>query len=62
MNMVKQLKIHSGSRYELQLKSGELLPAGRTRYKQVKGFLVFWVFRFFTGLGWVGFALKIQLY
>jgi hypothetical protein len=50
MNMVKQLKIHSGSRYELQLKSGELLPAGRTRYKQVKGFLVFWVFRFFTGL------------
>lgn len=35
MNYAKQLRINAGSRYELELTGGELIPVGRTRYKAV---------------------------
>jgi len=35
MNYAKQLRINAGSRYELELTGGELVPVGRTRYKAV---------------------------
>jgi len=33
---VKEVIVASGSRYKVQLKNGELIPIGRTKYKEVK--------------------------
>ena len=35
LNYAKQLRCNAGSRYELELTGGELVPVGRTRYKAV---------------------------
>lgn len=42
MHHAQEILVHSGSKYELMLKNGEILPIGRTRYKQIKE-------RFFVG-------------
>ncbi len=36
MLTAKQLLIHSGSKYELELNNQQFLPVGRTRYKEIK--------------------------
>lgn len=36
MQQAQDILVHSGSKYELELKTGEILPIGRTRYKQLK--------------------------
>lgn len=33
---IKNVRVHSGSKYELELKSGEILPIGRTKYSSLK--------------------------
>lgn len=37
MDHCEKIMVNSGSKYELLLKNGELLPIGRTRYSQLKG-------------------------
>ncbi|MTI41647.1 LytR/AlgR family response regulator transcription factor [Fulvivirga lutimaris] len=36
MSEVKEIIVKSGSKYEVELNSGEFLPIGRTRYKEIK--------------------------
>lgn len=36
MNQVKRLLVEPGSKYGIELKSGTVLPVGRTRYSQIK--------------------------
>ncbi|MBB2148159.1 LytR/AlgR family response regulator transcription factor [Pedobacter gandavensis] len=36
MDHCEKIMVNSGSKYELMLKNGELLPIGRTRYSQLK--------------------------
>lgn len=36
MQQAQEIFVHSGSKYELMLKNGEILPIGRTRYKLIK--------------------------
>ncbi|MEL6822068.1 MAG: LytTR family DNA-binding domain-containing protein, partial [Calditrichota bacterium] len=36
INSVKRLRSYPGSKYEAELMSGEVLPVGRQRYKQLK--------------------------
>lgn len=36
MQQAQEILVHSGSKYELLLKNGEILPIGRTRYKAIK--------------------------
>ncbi|WP_420318961.1 LytR/AlgR family response regulator transcription factor [Ekhidna sp.] len=37
MSEVKEIIVKSGSKYMAELKNGELIPVGRTRYKELKG-------------------------
>lgn len=37
IDQCEKIRINSGSKYELLLKNGELIPIGRTRYAQLKG-------------------------
>lgn len=39
MHLVQQLTIEEGSRYSVQLKNGQVIPIGRTKYQDVKSFL-----------------------
>lgn len=36
MTEMQDIRIHQGSKYEMMLKNGSLLPIGRTRYKELK--------------------------
>ena len=36
MQQAQEILVHSGSKYELLLRNGEILPIGRTRYKAIK--------------------------
>lgn len=37
MSEIKEIIVKSGSKYMAELKAGELIPIGRTRYKELKG-------------------------
>ena len=37
MSEIKEIIVKSGSKYMAELKTGELIPIGRTRYKELKG-------------------------
>lgn len=37
---VEKLMVEAGGRYNLRLKSGELLPVGRSRYKELRGKMI----------------------
>lgn len=37
IDQIEKIRVNSGSKYELLLKNGELIPIGRTRYAQLKG-------------------------
>jgi len=36
MSEVKEIVVKSGSKYRAELKNGELIPIGRTKYKDLK--------------------------
>jgi DNA-binding LytR/AlgR family response regulator len=36
INQAKEIIVHTGSKYLLELKNGEILPIGRSRYKELK--------------------------
>ena len=40
LNLIQQITVNSGSKYAVKLKTGEVLPVGRTRYKALKDQLI----------------------